>query len=176
MLAESGLDASNFELEITEQMLMTNTPGVRETLQQLRALGVSIAIDDFGTGFSSFTYILEYQVDRLKVDRSFVSGVNDDQTAAAIVRAIIAMGRGLNIELVAEGVETQEQMNFLLRKRCDSVQGFLFSKAVPIDQFVACLREIESRGQRALTQNLLGPSSANQLLWSEPGGKASLPA
>ena len=143
-LSESGLPASQFELELTEQMLMANTPCVMRTLREIRDLGVGIAIDDFGTGFSSFSYILEYQVDRLKIDRSFVSRVHQDDNAAAIVRAIIAMGRGLNIELVAEGVETEEQFAFLKRKHCETVQGFLFSRAVPIAQFCDKVREIES--------------------------------
>ena len=143
-LAETGLPAQNFELEITEQMLMANTACVMNTLREIRELGVSIAIDDFGTGFSSFAYILEYHVDRLKIDRSFVARVSQDENAAAVVRAIIAMGRGLNIELVAEGVETREQLAFLLRRRCETVQGYLFSKAVPIERFAEAARRIEA--------------------------------
>lgn len=148
-LAETGLPASHFELEITEQMLMANTASVMNTLREIRALGVGVAIDDFGTGFSSFAYILEYRVDRLKIDRSFVDRVSQDGNAAAVVRAIIAMGRGLNIELVAEGVETREQLAFLLRRRCDTVQGYLFSKAVPIDAFAETVRRIESEAEPA---------------------------
>lgn len=142
-LAESGLLPSHFEIEITEQILMMDTPSVQEALAELRQLGVKVAIDDFGTGFSSFSYILKYRVDRLKVDRSFVSQLNQDGHANAIVRAILSMGRGLHLEVVAEGVETREQLAFLTRKRCDSVQGFLFSKAVPIGQFVQTTRSIE---------------------------------
>ncbi len=143
-LCDSGLPARDFELELTEQMLMSNTPCVMNTLREIRDLGVGLAIDDFGTGFSSFSYILEYQVDRLKIDRSFVSRVQHDDNAAAIVRAIIAMGRGLNIELVAEGVETREQFAFLGRKHCETVQGFLFSKAVPITDFCRTVQRIEA--------------------------------
>ena len=143
-LAETGLPPAQFEIEITEQMLMANTPCVMETLRQTRELGVGVAIDDFGTGFSSFAYILEYHVDRLKIDRSFVAKVSQDENAAAVVRAIVAMGRGLNIELVAEGVETRDQLAFLLRRRCDTVQGWLFSKAVPIEAFAETARRIEA--------------------------------
>ncbi len=143
-LTTTRLTPSHFELEITEQMLMANTPSVMNTLREIRDLGVGIAIDDFGTGFSSFAYILEYQVDRLKIDRSFVARVSQDENAAAIVRAIVAMGRGLNIELVAEGVETSEQLAFLLRRRCETVQGYLFSKAVHIDMFAETVRRIEA--------------------------------
>jgi EAL domain-containing protein (putative c-di-GMP-specific phosphodiesterase class I) len=121
------------EIEITEQTLMTNSAATNEMLLQLRKLGVKIAIDDFGTGFSSFSYLLQYEVDRLKIDRSFVNRSADDPTAAAIVRAIISMAHGLNLKVVAEGVETNDQLNFLLRRRCDEAQGFYFGKPVPAE-------------------------------------------
>ena len=130
-LRESGLPARSLEIEITEQTLMTNSATTKETLRTLRKLGVKIAIDDFGTGFSSFSYLLQYEVDRLKIDRSFVNRSADDPTAAAIVRAIISMAHGLNLKVVAEGVETNDQLNFLLRRRCDEAQGFYFAKPVP---------------------------------------------
>jgi EAL domain-containing protein (putative c-di-GMP-specific phosphodiesterase class I) len=98
---------------------------------QLRKLGVRIAIDDFGTGFSSFSYLLQYEVDRLKIDRSFVNRSADDPNAAAIVRSIISMAHGLNLKVVAEGVETIDQLNFLLHRECDEAQGFYFGKPVP---------------------------------------------
>ena len=130
-LKESGLLARNLEIEITEHTLMSNSAATKETLMQLRKLGVKIAIDDFGTGFSSFSYLLQYEVDRLKIDRSFVNRSADDPNAAAIVRAIISMAHGLNLKVVAEGVETNGQLDFLLRRRCDEAQGFYFGKAVP---------------------------------------------
>ena len=130
-LKESGLPARSLEIEITEQTLMSNSATTNETLMKLRELGVKIAIDDFGTGFSSFSYLLQYEVDRLKIDRSFVNRSADDPNAAAIVRAIISMAHGLNLKVVAEGVETNGQLDFLLRRRCDEAQGFYFGKAVP---------------------------------------------
>jgi len=130
-LRESGLPARSLEIEITEQTLMSNSAATNETLVQLRKLGVKIAIDDFGTGFSSFSYLLQYEVDRLKIDRSFVNRSADDPNAAAIVRAIISMAHGLNLKVVAEGVETNGQLNFLLRRRCDEAQGFYFGKPIP---------------------------------------------
>jgi diguanylate cyclase (GGDEF)-like protein len=130
-LRESGLPARSLEIEITEQTLMSNSTTTNETLVQLRKLGVKIAIDDFGTGFSSFSYLLQYEVDRLKIDRSFVNRSADDPNAAAIVRAIISMAHGLNLKVVAEGVETNDQLSFLLRRRCDEAQGFYFGKPVP---------------------------------------------
>lgn len=141
---DSGLPARALEIEITEQMLMTNSTTVMETMRKIRELGVTIAIDDFGTGFSSFSYILQYEVDRLKIDRSFIDRTTQDAGAAAIVRTIIAMAHGLNIEVVAEGVETTAQMNFLLRRKCDQVQGFLFSRAVPMEAFPAVVERIDA--------------------------------
>ena len=130
-LRESGLPARSLEIEITEQTLMSSSAATNETLKQLRKLGVKVAIDDFGTGFSSFSYLLQYEVDRLKIDQSFVNRSDDDPNAAAIVRAIISMAHGLNLKVVAEGVETNGQLDFLLRRRCDEAQGFYFGKAVP---------------------------------------------
>jgi diguanylate cyclase (GGDEF)-like protein/PAS domain S-box-containing protein len=130
-LRESRLPPRSLEIEITEHTLMSNTTLTNHTLTQLRKLGVKIAIDDFGTGFSSFSYLLQYEVDRLKIDRSFVNRSADDPTAAAIVRAIISMAHGLNLKVVAEGVENSEQLNFLLRRRCDEAQGFFFGRPVP---------------------------------------------
>jgi diguanylate cyclase (GGDEF)-like protein/PAS domain S-box-containing protein len=141
-LRESGLPARSLEIEITEQTLMSNSAATNETLMQLRKLGVKIAIDDFGTGFSSFSYLLQYEVDRLKIDRSFVNRSADDPNAAAIVRAIISMAHGLNLKVVAEGVETSDQFDFLLRRRCDEAQGFYFGKAVPAGMVREAARQI----------------------------------
>jgi diguanylate cyclase (GGDEF)-like protein/PAS domain S-box-containing protein len=141
-LRDSKLAAHSLEIEITEHTLMSNSAATMETLMQLRKLGVKIAIDDFGTGFSSFSYLLQYEVDRLKIDQSFVNRSADDPTAAAIVRAIISMAHGLNLKVVAEGVETNEQLNFLLRRRCDEAQGFYFAKPVPFEMFGEAARMI----------------------------------
>jgi len=141
-LRESGLPARCLEVEITEQTLMSNSATTNEALMQLRKLGVKVAIDDFGTGFSSFSYLLQYEVDRLKIDRSFVNRSADDPNAAAIVRAIISMAHGLNLKVVAEGVETNSQLNFLLRRRCDEAQGFYFGKPVPAEMIREATRQI----------------------------------
>lgn len=144
-LRESGLPARSLEIEITENTLMSNSAATKDTLMQLRKLGVKIAIDDFGTGFSSFSYLLQYEVDRLKIDRSFVNRSADDPNAAAIVRAIISMAHGLNLKVVAEGVETNGQLDFLLRRRCDEAQGFLFGKPVPAAMVREAARLIAER-------------------------------
>jgi EAL domain-containing protein (putative c-di-GMP-specific phosphodiesterase class I) len=115
----SGLPAASLEIEITENMVILNSKSNLDKLQSIRTLGARIAIDDFGTGFCSFTYLLQYQVDRLKIDQSFVRQAVNDANAAAVVRTIIAMSHGLNMKVVAEGVESEDQLRFLLRRRCD---------------------------------------------------------
>ena len=110
---------------------------------------MKIAIDDFGTGFSSFSYLLQYEVDRLKIDRSFIHRSVDDQNAAAIVRAIISMAHGLNLKVVAEGVETNGQLIFLLNRNCDEAQGFYFAEPVPASELVQIARSIQQRRSSA---------------------------
>ena len=139
-LEQSGLAPQNLEIEITENTLMVNSPTTLEKLQHIRALGVRTAIDDFGTGFCNFKYLLDYAVDRLKIDQQFVRLAATDTNAAAVVRSIIAMSHGLNIKVVAEGVETEEQLRFLVRKRCDEAQGFYIAHPVPASEFAATVR------------------------------------
>ncbi len=143
-LAESGLPASALEIEITENTLMVNSVATLEKLQRIRELGVRIAIDDFGTGFCNFTYLLEYKVDRLKIDQRFVKLAAREKNAAAVVRSIIAMSHGLGIKVVAEGVEEEEQLSFLRRRRCDEAQGFLFARPVPTTDFRAAVERCNS--------------------------------
>ncbi len=139
-LRDSRLPAKCLEVEITENTLMVNSAVTLAKLQKMRELGVRIAIDDFGTGFCNFNYLLEYAVDRLKIDQHFVRLAATEANAAAVVRAIIAMSHGLNIKVIAEGVETEEQFRFLLRKRCDEAQGFLLARPVPADEFCETVR------------------------------------
>lgn len=139
-LAKSGLSASHLEIEITEGMLMVNSGDNLDKLQKIRELGVRISIDDFGTGFCSFSYLLQYKVDRLKIDQSFVRQAETDMNAAAVVRTIIAMSHGLNIKVVAEGVETDEQLRFLLRRKCDEAQGNFLGLPVAARDFAAAAR------------------------------------
>ena len=138
-LAVSGLSARNLEIEITENMLMVNSDNNLEKLQRIRELGTRISIDDFGTGFSSFSYLLQYQVDRLKIDKTFVKQAGADPNAAAVVRTIIAMSHGLAIRVVAEGVETEEQLRFLMRRKCDEAQGYYISRPVPFHEFASAI-------------------------------------
>jgi diguanylate cyclase (GGDEF)-like protein/PAS domain S-box-containing protein len=150
-LVTSGLPPESLEIEITENMLMVNSETNLEKLQRIRDLGARIAIDDFGTGFCSFSYLLQYQVDRLKIDQSFVKQAGSDTNAAAVVRTIIAMSHGLNIKVIAEGVETEEQLRFLVRRKCDEAQGRFFSGPVPARNFVAAVHAVTQTG---LLQNL----------------------
>ncbi|MDQ2833117.1 MAG: EAL domain-containing protein [Acidobacteriota bacterium] len=144
-LIESGLPAEKLQIEITENILMVNSGDNLAKLQKMRELGVRISIDDFGTGFCSFSYLLQYQVDRLKIDQSFVKQAGIDANATAVVRTIIAMSHGLNIQVVAEGVETEEQMRFLQRRKCDEVQGNFIAPPVPADEFCAIVRKHRER-------------------------------
>lgn len=143
-LAKSGLAASHLEIEITEGILMVNSHDNLDKLQKIRELGARISIDDFGTGFCSFSYLLQYQVDRLKIDQSFVRQAETDVNAASVVRTIIAMSHGLNIKVVAEGVETEEQLRFLLRKKCDEAQGNFLGLPIAARHFAAAARAFSS--------------------------------
>ncbi|OFZ67351.1 MAG: hypothetical protein A2V79_07660 [Betaproteobacteria bacterium RBG_16_56_24] len=148
VLLDSGFDPHHLDFELTETTLMTNADENIETLNKLNAMGVRIAIDDFGTGYSSLNYLKRLPVDILKIDRSFVSGVTDSRDDAAIVEAIIAMARSLRLTVVAEGVETVEQLKFLQMNNCDEIQGYYFSRPLPVAQFEQLMIEIESVGNR----------------------------
>lgn len=143
-LLASGLPAEALEIEITENTLMVNSEATVDMLQRLRALGVRIAIDDFGTGFCNFSYLIEYKVDRLKIDQRFVRLAATDANAAAVVRSIIAMSHGLGVKVVAEGIETEEEMRFLMRRRCDQAQGYLISRPVPASGFATAVRQFRT--------------------------------
>lgn len=153
-LQQSGLAPEDLELEITENTLMVTSQETLTTLARLRELGVRLAVDDFGTGFSSFSYILEYKVDRLKIDRSFTSRCASDPNASAIVRAVIAMAHGLNMTVVAEGVETEAELSFLLRRRCNEAQGYLFGRPQPLQLLREQLQaSVDSSKQLASTRS-----------------------
>jgi EAL domain-containing protein (putative c-di-GMP-specific phosphodiesterase class I) len=140
-LKETGLQARYLEIELTESV-MHDAPQLVTMLGELKRLGVQIAIDDFGTGYSSLSSLKRFPVDRLKVDRSFVEHIATDPDDAAIVRTVIALGRNLGLKVVAEGVETAEQLQFLREHACDEVQGFYFSRPVPPEQFENLLRAV----------------------------------
>ncbi len=134
ILKDIDIDPRCLEIEITESSLMTNVTDVVDILEQLRIIGIKVAIDDFGTGYSSLAQLKQLPVDKLKIDRSFISSLELSQSDQEIVRAIIAMAHTLQIEVVAEGIETQQQLDILKSKKCNIGQGYLFSRPVPFDQ------------------------------------------
>ena len=138
-LTETGLDPRLLELEITESIIMKHPEKSSAILQQLHEIGIRFSIDDFGTGYSSLAYLKRFPVHRLKIDQSFVRHITTDADDAAIVTAVIAMAKSLKLEVVAEGVETREQLAFLAQLRCDEYQGYYFSKPVPAEEFVRLL-------------------------------------
>jgi diguanylate cyclase (GGDEF)-like protein len=144
ILDDTGLDPGHLELEMTESGLMQDTEPTTEILRLLKSLGVQIAIDDFGTGYSSLSYLLRFPIDTLKIDRSFVLDLDDEtgdtgSAGEAIVSAVIAMGTSLHQRVVAEGIETQQQLAFLQSHNCAEGQGYFFSRPVPADEFAALL-------------------------------------
>jgi diguanylate cyclase (GGDEF)-like protein/PAS domain S-box-containing protein len=136
VLQQTGLDPSQLELEITEGVLMDEQRGVATALSELHELGVKIAIDDFGTGYSSLGYLKRYPICTLKIDQSFVRDVTNDEGDAALVVAIIAMGHSLKIHVVAEGIETDEQLAFVVANNCDRGQGFHIGRPMPFDELL----------------------------------------
>ncbi|MBA4752810.1 MAG: EAL domain-containing protein, partial [Sphingopyxis sp.] len=127
-LSQSGLEAHRLELEITETAFLRNRHSALKALHEIRALGVRIAMDDFGTGYSSLSNLKAFPFDKIKIDKSFVASISDDEAARSIVRAIIGLGRSFNMPIVAEGVETQEQRQMLLDEGCPQAQGYYFGR------------------------------------------------
>jgi diguanylate cyclase (GGDEF)-like protein/PAS domain S-box-containing protein len=142
ILEETGLNPKYLELELTESLLLTNADVMFSILQELRDMEVKLAIDDFGTGYSSLSYLRQFQVNRLKIDRSFVRDVAINPDDAAIATAIINMARALNLEVLAEGVETEEQLGFFRAQHCYEIQGFYFSRPVTVGQIAGHLKAI----------------------------------
>jgi EAL domain-containing protein (putative c-di-GMP-specific phosphodiesterase class I) len=134
-LVESGLDPCLLELEITENVILHDTESTLATLQRLKSLGVHIAMDDFGTGYSSLSYLRRFPFDRIKIDRSFIQDVACNTGDAAIVRAVIQLGRSLGMAVTAEGVETELQLAHLRAQCCDEAQGFHLGRPSAIANF-----------------------------------------
>jgi EAL domain-containing protein (putative c-di-GMP-specific phosphodiesterase class I) len=140
-LAEADLEVDYLELEITESLLMENPQAASEMLNRLRKRGVRLSIDDFGTGYSSLCYLKQFALDKLKIDRTFVRDVVTNPDDSAIITAIIAMANQLKLRVVAEGVETEDQLRFLMKHGCDKVQGYFFSKPLPSAE---CIQFLEN--------------------------------
>jgi EAL domain-containing protein (putative c-di-GMP-specific phosphodiesterase class I) len=150
VLLETGLAPHRLELEITEGAMIGDLSRALSILRRLKVLGVRVAMDDFGTGYSSLSNLQAFPFDKIKIDRSFVSNLEDNAQSATIVRAVIGLGRGLNMPIVAEGVETAQQLAFLRAEACDEVQGYFIGKPLPIDAYAMMVgRQNEAEQQPA---------------------------
>ena len=127
-LARTELPPELLELEITESMMMENPERAAQTLHEIKEMGVHVSIDDFGTGYSSLARLKKFPIESVKIDRSFIRDIASDPDDAAIVAAVIAMAHGLRLKVIAEGVETADQLRFLRERNCDEIQGFYFSR------------------------------------------------
>ena len=141
ILDETKMDPRHLNLELTESVIIENSQVYLNYMLDLKRIGVSLVIDDFGTGYSSLSYLKRFPVDKIKIDQSFIAGLPEDGDDAAIVRAILAMAKQLNLEVVAEGIETTKQLSFLWKHSCNIGQGFLFSKALPAQEFLNLLKK-----------------------------------
>ena len=141
VLLETGVPPASLHLELTENVILQNSDAVIETLRELKSTGVILAMDDFGTGYSSLGYLKRFPIDIIKIDQSFILDMIANPDAASIIRAILAMAQSLNMKTVAEGVETREQMDFLIANGCDVIQGFYLSSALPAGEFRTLLAE-----------------------------------
>ena len=141
----AGIKPTELELEITESVLLQDVDKTLVELKALKEAGVSLSIDDFGTGYSSLSYLKRFPIDTIKIDRSFVQDLHQDTDDAAICAAILAMSQQLGLNVVAEGVETREQLEFLRRHNCDHIQGYICSKPLPASEFLALLLKLAGK-------------------------------
>ena len=140
ILQATGLAPEALQLEITESVLMRDVAASIDVLKQLKAIGVELAVDDFGTGYSSLSYLMQFPIDVLKIDQSFVRGICTTENNGVIVSAVIDMGKNLSQRVIAEGVEDQDQLDFLKEHHCEEGQGYFFSRPVDADSFAELLR------------------------------------
>jgi EAL domain-containing protein (putative c-di-GMP-specific phosphodiesterase class I) len=140
VLEETGLAPGCLEIELTESLVMEDVEGAIRTMVELKNMGVKLSIDDFGTGYSSLSYLRRFPVDVLKIDRSFVRDIPGNVDDMAMVSAIIELARGLRMRVIAEGVETEAQLDYLKRRGCDEVQGHVYARAAPGADVEAMLR------------------------------------
>jgi predicted signal transduction protein with EAL and GGDEF domain len=150
VLLETGLAADRLELEVTESVLIGDFSRALSILRQLKSLGVRIAMDDFGTGYSSLSYLQSFPFDKMKIDQVFISNLERNPQSKAIVRGVIGLARGLNLPVLAEGVETKSQLAFLRREGCDEVQGYLTGRPLPIEQYAGMLGRPAKLAPRAI--------------------------
>jgi EAL domain-containing protein (putative c-di-GMP-specific phosphodiesterase class I) len=147
-LRESGLDPGRLELEITESVMVQDIDAAISELNQLRALGVSISMDDFGTGYSSLSYLRSFPFDKIKIDQSFVRQLGLESDGGAIIRAVIGMCESFGATVIAEGVETERQLDLLRAERCTDIQGYLVSKPLPARDIPKLISDFRWDGRR----------------------------
>jgi EAL domain-containing protein (putative c-di-GMP-specific phosphodiesterase class I) len=141
VLEETSLPATDLELELTESVIMRDAADTVRRLRELTALGIQLAVDDFGTGYSSLGYLRTFPIRSLKIDRSFIRDIDRDPNGAAIAQAIIALASSLSLKVIAEGVETREQLDMLRSWRCEEMQGYFFCRPLPADELLSLLRQ-----------------------------------
>ncbi len=139
-LKQAGANPTRLKIELTESLVLDNVSDTITKMQALKVIGVGFSMDDFGTGYSSLSYLKQLPLDQLKIDRSFVNDLPADNNDAAIVQAIITMGRTFGLNVIAEGVETEAQRDFLQQYGCHAFQGYLFSRPIPIEEFEQFLK------------------------------------
>jgi EAL domain-containing protein (putative c-di-GMP-specific phosphodiesterase class I) len=184
ILAETDFEAGRLDLELTEGVLMDDAESTASVLKALKTMGVHLAVDDFGTGYSSLSYLQQFPIDVLKIDQSFVRQISGDPDDTAIVRAIIDMGKNLKQRVIAEGIETAEQLAFLQARHCSEGQGYLFSRPLAAAQFAALLHtgiaqavfhgrnDLPESGSSATSASVKDSSDACPNAQTGPGPKA----
>jgi diguanylate cyclase (GGDEF)-like protein len=158
ILRESQLDPKYLDLELTEGIIMENTQVFLNAMQELKKIGVNLVIDDFGTGYSSLSYLKMFPVDKIKIDKSFIDGIPQDANDEAIVRAILAMAKQLNLQVVAEGIERKEQLEFLKQYACEEGQGFLFSRPISAQAFMQLLTQKVQKTKKTILCSRFDPT------------------
>ncbi len=169
ILRETGFDPQHLELEITESVIMQDVEENIQTLRRLKDLGIRLSIDDFGTGYSSLNYLKRFPIDVLKIDQSFVRDITSDHDDSSVVTAIIALAHSLNLKVIAEGVETVEQLTFLKERGCDEVQGYYFSKPIPGNR----VKDLFKRELKPVRPQMLAHKDRVEPLMSEHSGDNS---
>jgi EAL domain-containing protein (putative c-di-GMP-specific phosphodiesterase class I) len=155
-LARHLLPASRLEIEVTETVLLDRSIArIGHTLEALRAMGCTLAMDDFGTGYASLSHLTSFPVDRIKIDRSFTSAIGSEGDHGLIARTLIGLGRGLGLEVIAEGVETESQRSFLVAHGCTAVQGYLFARPMLADEALHWLQQHQRRPRRGRLTGVL---------------------
>jgi EAL domain-containing protein (putative c-di-GMP-specific phosphodiesterase class I) len=147
-LLETGLPSNRLEIEITEGVLIGDFSRAMATLRRIKNMGVRIAMDDFGTGYSSLSYLQSFPFDKIKIDQVFIANLLNSPQSAAIVRAVIGLGQGLQLPVIAEGVETKEQRDFLAKASCDGMQGYLIGRPQPIAHYAEMVGRSPARSVR----------------------------